>query len=342
MNVERFVFILTANLGVAALTACQGGGIAPTVSPASQVPTARIVDRAASGDLYVANGKSNSVTVYGSDTNLKYRIKLKGAPRVLTLDTSGNIYVADSGGASGEVVEYGADSRKVLRTITDGINRPFSLAFDASGNLYVANHLSRGQKGSVTVYPPTGTTMLREITDGVSRPISVTFDKNSNLYVLNSGTTNVTVYALGASTPKETISDKIEHPLTMAYGNDRLFVGNNPKPVNVYTHDAKLAKQISKDVLKPAALTIGSGNLFVANSEAGTVTAYNAQTGKHLRTISKGTASPTSLALDHSGFVYVGNPPANNVTVYAPASGGVVRTYSTDISDPVSLAVGPR
>lgn len=340
MNIARVVFILTATLGVAALTACQAG-IAPTLSPASQTQSSHIAGRAAGGDLYVANGKSKAITVYGSDTNLKYKIKLKGEPRVVTLDASGNIYVADSGGASGEVVEYDPNTQTVQRTITDGIHRPFSLAFDASGNLYVANHLSRGQKGSVTVYPPTGTTMLREITDGVSRPISVTFDKNGNLYVLNSGTTNVTVYAPGASTPKQTISDKIEHPLTMAYGNDRLFVGNNPKPVNVYTHDAKLAKQIGKDVLKPAALAIGSGNLFVANSEAGTVTVYNAQTGKHLRTISKGTASPTSLALDPDGFVYVGNPPANDVTVYAPGGGGIVRTYSTDINDPVSLAVGP-
>ncbi len=184
MNIERGVFILTASLGVTALAACQGGGIAPTLSPASQTQTSRIADRAVGGDLYVANGKSRAVTVYGSDTKLKYKIKLKGEPRVLTLDASGNIYVADSGGASGEVVEYDPNSQKAVRTITDGINRPFSLAFDASGNLYVANHLSRGQKGSVTVYPPSGTTMLREITDSVSRPISITFDKSGNLYVL--------------------------------------------------------------------------------------------------------------------------------------------------------------
>jgi len=154
MKIDRFVLILTANLGVVALTACQGG-IAPTLSPAWQVPASRIAGPAASADLYVANGKSRTVTVYGSDTNLKYKIKLAGAPRVLTLDASGNIYVADSGGASGEVVEYDAGSHKAVRTIADGIDRPFSLAFDASGNLYVANHLSHGQKGSVTVYPPT-------------------------------------------------------------------------------------------------------------------------------------------------------------------------------------------
>ena len=58
---------------------------------------------------------------------------------------------------------------------------PFALAFDGSGNLYVANY----DENAVTVYAPGSTKVLRTIEKGVERPDALAFDGSSNLYVAN-------------------------------------------------------------------------------------------------------------------------------------------------------------
>ena len=78
-----------------------------------------------------------------------------------------NVYCACDGG----VVEYSPLLRKVVRTITDGIDNPYAMAVDASKNLYVANE----GNNSVTVYAHGSTHVSETITDGVYYPQSLAF-----------------------------------------------------------------------------------------------------------------------------------------------------------------------
>jgi DNA-binding beta-propeller fold protein YncE len=48
---------------------------------------------------------------------------------------------------------YAAGGSTLVRSITSGVKYPVGLAFDASGNLYVANAPRRG-KNTVTEYAP--------------------------------------------------------------------------------------------------------------------------------------------------------------------------------------------
>ena len=89
--------------------------------------------------------------------------------------TNANLYVADVGNAT--VAVYAPDSGSVLRTISQGLNSPRSLAFDGSGNLYVGNsgNFSSGPY-DVTVYAPGSTPVLRTISQGVYSPAALAFD----------------------------------------------------------------------------------------------------------------------------------------------------------------------
>ena len=78
---------------------------------------------------------------------------------------------------------YAPGKGKVLRTITDGLNNPFAVAFDGSGNVYIANLF--GDKGAVTVYAPGGASLLRTISQGVYGPEALAFDSSSDLFVAN-------------------------------------------------------------------------------------------------------------------------------------------------------------
>jgi hypothetical protein len=117
-----------------------------------------------------------------------------------------------------------------------GIDRIASLqlAFDSSGNLYVANvgNVRHGPY-NVTVSAPVSKSVLRTISQGVYRPIALAFDRffRDNLYVANlksdTGGDNVTVYATGVTSPLRTIYKGLSIPRDLAFdGSGNLYVSN--------------------------------------------------------------------------------------------------------------------
>lgn len=93
-------------------------------------------------------------------------------------DSSGNLFVANDPpltAAAGSVTVYATGTGHLLRTITKGIDKPTALAFDRSGNLYVAN--AHGlELGSVTVYAPGKSTPAHTITAYVQGPVALGLD----------------------------------------------------------------------------------------------------------------------------------------------------------------------
>ncbi|HEY1867534.1 MAG TPA: hypothetical protein VGG70_04505, partial [Candidatus Cybelea sp.] len=78
-----------------------------------------------------------------------------------------------------------------LATIQNGVLSPQALAFDAAGDLFVAN-----QAGSVTEYVPPYNQPPVSITTGINHPQSLTVDARGNVFVANgNGSNTVTVYS---------------------------------------------------------------------------------------------------------------------------------------------------
>lgn len=275
-----------------------------------------------------------------------------------------HLYVLDRGTTA--VTVYAPPKQKVVRTISKGLTSPWQLAFDGSGNLYVANigNFSDGPY-DVTVYAPGSKSVLRTISDGVSSPSALAFDGSGNLYVsnlkLSSGGNDVTVYAPGTKSVLETISDGVSNPWALAFdGSGNLYVANDgegSKPVSsvtVYGSSLSLLRTIFKGVSSPRALAVDrSGNLYVSNcgecysGGKGNVTVYAPGSKKALRTITQGLDNPFGMAFDGSGNLYVANfgcPSAScspsvpsTVTVYAPGSKSVLRTISKGVIYPAAL-----
>ena len=104
---------------------------------------------------------------------------------VMALDPSNDLFVIRnpvSGPAS--IVEYKADSNKIVRTITEGIQSPQAMALDSSGRLYVAN-TPFPSAGWVSVYAPGSSSPSYRITSGMDDPQLLAIDGDGNLYVGN-------------------------------------------------------------------------------------------------------------------------------------------------------------
>src|SRR5262249_52313983 len=103
-----------------------------------------------------------------------------------------------------------------------GLNFPRALAFDAAGNLFVAN----SQGGTVSVFAPGSTTPTATLT-GLNNPSALALDAHATLFVANGLGNTVSVFAPDTTTPYATLTG-LNGPSALAFDphGDLLFVVN--------------------------------------------------------------------------------------------------------------------
>jgi len=315
-----------------------------------------------SGNLYVegiVSGVGSSVNVYpsGSSGNVSPAAIIIGAdteldlPIGIALDSGGNIYVSNGFGGPtqrGSVTVYGAGSSgdavpiNVITSNNTGINDASSIAVDSSGNIYIANDFPFGV-GSIDIYPagsyatgPPIATIAGDNTE-LSDPFGVALDSSGNIYVLNQSDDGradnaITVYPAGSNgdvTPSATFNiDPTGESFPSGMAADAagaLYIANqgglscgrrscHHSPDNVAVYGAG-----SNGTPAPIAVISGPDTKL---------------------------ASPSAVAVDHSGNIYVTNDgpmkckcavgscdcfyaSPGTITVYPPASNGDATPIAT-------------
>ena len=247
--------------------------------------------------------------------------------------------------------------------ITSGFSDARSSAFDANGNIYIADAAG----DTVLVFPANAsgtTTPIRTIAGAATLlglPRGIALDTKGNIFVSNSGDANnsnvasVTVYAAGAAgnvSPTAVISGAatgLSFPNGIALDTlGRIYVANGTDlsglglgSVTVYaanaTNNASPTVTISgaaTELSEPQGLALDtSGNIYVSNRGGNSVTAYsagatgNASPAKTISGTATGLSTPNGIALDAQGNLYVTNEGAGSVTVYpASATGNAAPT----------------
>jgi uncharacterized protein (TIGR03437 family) len=379
MTIRHFVWPLAAGLFSTCVWAQQytistiagngtagysGDGGAPTSAQLSS-PDGIAFD--SSGNMYIADSANqrireisggaintiagNGTAGYSGDvatgvTGTATDAELRG-PSGVAVDSSGNIYIADTGNHVIRVVTNG-----IISTIAgdntggymgDGgaavdaeLDLPTSVAVDASGNIYIAD---------------SGNNVIREITasngyintilgDGITttvlnNPVSIALDGKGNLYVCDSNGLRVLKFSLSTST------------VTLVAGNGNIgFSGDFGPAVDAELDD-------------PSAIAIdSSGNLYIADTNnsrirkvypdgtivtiAGSIPGYGGNGGP----ASKATlAFPHGLAFNgSSGNLYLADSDNQVIRLLKPVTpsitaGGVVNAASfTDHVSPGALA----
>jgi sugar lactone lactonase YvrE len=348
-----------------AAVALTGGMIAASVlvigagsSGAATTPTAPntmyVLNMTGSGVLSFAPGSTGNVaptsTVSGAGTTLN-------TPSAMAMDSSGNVWVANS--TANTLVEFtqaqlatgGAPAPTVTLTATAGsLDVPQALAFDRSGDLWVAN----ATNSSVVEFTPSQLAAsgapvpkVTITTDGVvpasiSAPASLAVDGSGNLWIGNGGNNTIVsltpaqLSATGTPTPAVTLtSTAITAPDSLAFDRSgNLWLGNNSIPGNVVaftpTQLAASGAPVPKIILSsnttnldgPHGLTFDRfGNLWVGNFLGNSITEFTPA-----QLAASGTPTPattlTGLATGLSGPVGVLVVPATGYTL-AASDGGI-------------------
>jgi sugar lactone lactonase YvrE len=361
-----------------------------------------------SGNMYVAEGHTciiRKITPDGTVTTLAGLAGNSGnvngtgsqarftRPKALTVDTQGNVYVADDRDhtirkitPAGVVTTLAGLAGSYGSTNGTGsaarFGYPSGITIDASGNLYVADW---------------GTSTIRKVTPGgtvstfagiadtygsndgsaatahFGNPSAIAIDGNGNLYVTDGGNNNVRKITPGGSvstlaglagTTGSADGTGSAARFNLPYGiaadsQGNLFVGDNfnhilrkVTPAGVVTTFAGYASAGSEDggagvarFSGPADVEVdASGNLFVADSQnhtvrkitpAGEVTTFAGLAGASGSANGQGSgarfAYPHFLALAATGELYVGD--VGNATVRKITPNGTVSLFAGSTGD---------
>jgi DNA-binding beta-propeller fold protein YncE len=188
------------------------------------------------GNLYVGNvsasGAGNSFTAglyRPGETSPSRKIVGRGRALGAMVTDHEGLYVAayDDDKGYNCVCVYSLASGVILRKVTDGVGHPVGLAFDPSGNLYVANAKPHA---SVVVYLRGSTKRLRTISTGITDPSALAFDRSGVLYVANApdgSPASVVAFSPGSTKPALTIAIGIKDPVALAFDRSGdLYVAN--------------------------------------------------------------------------------------------------------------------
>ena len=216
----------------------------------------------------------------------------------------------------------------VVTTFATGFNGPDSSAFDAAGNLYVANF----NNNTVSKVTPAG--VVSPFASGFVAPVGLAFDAAGNLYVSNIGDDTV-----NKVTPTGTVSvftSGFDFPHGLAFdaaGN--LYVSNLGDNTVSKVTPAGVISPFASGFNNPEGLAFdAAGNLYVSNLGDNTVSKVTP--AGVVSPFASGFNSPFGLAFDAAGNLYVSNAMANTVSKVTPAGG--VSPFASGFSSPEGLA----
>ena len=244
-----------------------------------------------------------------------------------------SLFVANLGAHSISV--FNLQNSQFLSSISGNMSFPYGMAFDGSGNLYVANELNN----TLGKFSSNGT-FLSSISGNMNGPRGVAIDGSGNLYVANNYNNTVSKFSSNG-TFLSSISGNMSVPSGVAIdGSGNLYVANqNNNTLSKFSSNGTFLSSISGNMNSPRGVAIdGSGNLYVPNANNNTLSKFSSN-GTFLSSISGNLSSPAGLAIDGSGNLYVANNSGSTVSKFS-SNGTFLSSISGNMSGPSGLAIG--
>ena len=236
-----------------------------------------------------------------ASTNVSTELQVGGitSPGAAEVDSSGNLYVVNTGNNSLQEIQSGGGTPE---TLLSGFNYPLNdIAADKQGNVfaYDSYHNSivevAAKDGSVTtlisgLYAPYG--------------IGMTFDQAGDAFLaagvavkeIAAGTHSLSTIATGFIMPQGIATDSIGNLYVADTGH------NAVKEILAGSHQVIT---LVSSLNGPHGIVVdGENNVYFTDSKTGAVDEYAAST-KTVSTLASGLSDPTTLTLDNAGNLYV-------------------------------------
>jgi sugar lactone lactonase YvrE len=228
--------------------------------------------------LYVSTFDVNTIDKLDSVGNVStFATAASGLnyPGGLAFDTSGNLYVGNTGGGlqgTDTIEKFDSSGNGSIFTST-GLSYPTGLAFDGSGNLYVSNI----GNNTIEKFDSSGTgSVFATAASGLDSPEGLAFDGSGNLYVANYSNTILKFDTNGVVTVFA--SSGLSNPRGLAFYGGNLYAANaGNNTIEEFNSSGQGSIFTSTNLLRfPVGLAFdSSGDLYVANTFTASIDEFN-------------------------------------------------------------------
>ncbi|MEQ8175518.1 MAG: InlB B-repeat-containing protein [Syntrophomonadaceae bacterium] len=217
-------------------------------------------------------------------------------PCGLAVDSSGNIYVADTGNSAVKKINSNDNSITPLGT---GFSNPSGVAVDSSGNIYVAdtgNSAVKKINSNDNSIIPLGT--------GFSNPSGVAVDSSGNIYVGDTG--NKAIKKMDSSgnniTPQ---GSGFNDPIGVAVDSSgNIYVADDADHAVKRVDPSGHITPLGSGFTWPCGVAVdSSGNIYVADT--GNDAVKKIDSSGNISILGSGFSNPIGVAVDSSGNIYV-------------------------------------
>jgi sugar lactone lactonase YvrE len=240
----------------------------------------------------------------------------------------GDLYETDAG--SGTVFKFTPSGVKT--TFASGLPAPAGVAFDSSGNLFVADNTGNGE---IFKFTPSGTKTT--FASGLTPEGGLAFDGSGNLLE----TDPETIFKFSPSGTKSTFASSLVSPTGLAFDRSgNLFVTDVNEGTILKFTPSGVKTTFASGLSQPDGLAFDdSGDLFVAVYDSvadnGTILKFTPNGVKS--TFASGLPQPFGLAFDDSGNLFV----AATITIFKFTPSGTRSTFASGLSTAFGLAFEP-
>jgi sugar lactone lactonase YvrE len=237
------------------------------------------------------------------------------APNGVAVDSSGNVFVADTGNSAvKEILAPGYTTTVRIAVAEGNFNEPNAIAIDRVGNLFVADEYT-GVIKEITA--ASGYVTVMTLVSGFSFPTGVAVDNFGNLFVADLEANQVIeVTAASNYASKTPLSLGFSELIGVAVdGNGNLFTsdeinGIQESPASSgYTTQINLASG-SQYIVETSGIALDiDGNLYYTDVALGEAFEIPLSSGyQSVVPVAQGFAEPEAIAVDNSGNVFVADP----------------------------------
>lgn len=297
--------------GIVSLAVAGCAGTSVTPGPANPVPQA-VNKKAYANALYVSDFSSNNdIKILTNTSYAEFGSITNGIsnPIGLSMDRSGNLYVANFGsGSGGDVTEYAPGGTSPSFTYNANMHFTSNVTVDRHGNVYETDATNGG--GIINEYRQGKNAVIHScvLTNYIS-PLDVAVDANGDVFV-GTQLNGMYEYTGGLSSCSSTHLNSIAaNGLALDSNNNLIVTDDSTLAVEVvdppYT---SVSRTIGSGFAFPVGLSMNKANslVFVTDFNNDTVTAINYQTGQNVTVLSGASYGITQAAgvVDAPNAVY--------------------------------------
>jgi streptogramin lyase len=252
-------------------------------------------------------------------------------PFGVAVDSSGNIYVADSNNYAIKRMDANGNN---ITTLGSDFTYPQGITVDSSGNIYVAD-----VSNDVIRRMDANGNNITTLGSGFDGPFGVAVDSSGNIYVadtynnvikrMDANGNNITELGSGLLMPFGVAVDSSGNIYVAdTYNNVIKKMDTNGNNITILGSDFEMPYGIAVD---------SSGNIYVADTDNNAIKRMDAS-GNNITTLGSGFKEPCGVAVDSNGNIYVADTDNNAIKKISWATTVNARALDSLVTAPVTGA----